>query len=238
MRSPDTDVLVILISYAASISQPLFLDTGTGNKRRLIDIKAIACSLGTELSVALPAYHAFSGCDYTSAFVRRGKVKPFKILQNRPESIEIFTRLGASRHIDDTTLKGLEQFVCSMYGHATYQDVDKLRHQIFQSRYDVSTNTSALNIKTGVDMSMLPPCKSSLQLHCQRSNYVAYVWKNSHVSHPDIPAPIGFGWELDENGLIKVQWTQGDILPQNLVNVLSSDSSSTQEAGSDEMEDM
>ena len=34
--------------------------------------------------------------------------------------------------------------------------------------------------------------------------------------------PIGFGCELSSDGLVNVQWTQGDILPQQLVDVLSS----------------
>ena len=42
VRSPDTDVLVILLAYASSLCQPVYLDIGTRNKRQMIDIQAIA----------------------------------------------------------------------------------------------------------------------------------------------------------------------------------------------------
>jgi len=187
-----------------------------------VDVKAIAAALGEDLSAALPAYHAFTGCDYTSSFVRRGKVKPFQLLQKQKQFISAFLHLGLSASVDEDTLLGIEHFVCGMYGRPTYKDINKLRHELFVSRYDVKTSGKTFSIPEGVDLSMLPPCRSSLQLHIKRANYVAHLWKNSHVAYPEIPAPIGFGWELSSDGVITVQWTQGDIMPQQLVDVLSS----------------
>ena len=80
VRSPDTDVLIILVSYSNEIVQPLLFDTGTGNKRRLL---AIATSRGLEIAKALPGFHAFTGSDSTSAFIRKGKIQPFKALVSR-----------------------------------------------------------------------------------------------------------------------------------------------------------
>ena len=82
VRSPDTDVMVLLLSYAHKIQLPLLFDTGTGNKRRLVDIQSIAASIGPEVCSGLPALHAVTGRDYTSAFVRRGKTKPLQLLQH------------------------------------------------------------------------------------------------------------------------------------------------------------
>lgn len=78
VRSPDTDVLVLLTSHTQGLAQTLLFDTGVGNKRRLIDIKAIARELGEGLCQALPALHSFTGCDTTSAFVKKGKIKPYR----------------------------------------------------------------------------------------------------------------------------------------------------------------
>ena len=39
-----------------------------------MDIKVFVDVAGPDLCAALPAYHAFTDCDYTRAFVRKGKV--------------------------------------------------------------------------------------------------------------------------------------------------------------------
>jgi hypothetical protein len=38
VRSPDTDVFVLLLNFAQRIEQTVLFDTGTGNKRRLINV--------------------------------------------------------------------------------------------------------------------------------------------------------------------------------------------------------
>ena len=57
MRSPDSDVFVILISYFLHISSHLYFDTGVGNNRRLIDVNAIANAVGLDVAKALPGLH-------------------------------------------------------------------------------------------------------------------------------------------------------------------------------------
>jgi len=41
VSSPDTDVFVLLLYYAKDIKKSLLFQTGSGNKRRLIDIHAV-----------------------------------------------------------------------------------------------------------------------------------------------------------------------------------------------------
>jgi len=82
IRSPDTDVFILLFSYAQKIRQNLFFDTGTGNKRRLLDVHGITASIGTELVTASPGFHAFTGSDCTSSFVRKGKITALKALES------------------------------------------------------------------------------------------------------------------------------------------------------------
>ena len=54
----------------------------------------IYSSLGQLLSSALPAFHALFGCDYTAAFSRKGKVCPFKCLENSKEAQCAFSNLA------------------------------------------------------------------------------------------------------------------------------------------------
>ena len=39
---------------------------------------------------ALPAFYAFAGSDYTASFKRKGKVKPFKVLEMSTKAQEVF----------------------------------------------------------------------------------------------------------------------------------------------------
>ena len=78
IRSPDTDVFILLIAYTSGMNQQVLFETGTGNKKRLLNIPAIASAVGEDIAKALPGLHSFTGSDCTSAFVRKWKVTPFK----------------------------------------------------------------------------------------------------------------------------------------------------------------
>ena len=79
VRASDTDVIVILIG-AVGQQRPelrsmanIIMDCGMGNSRRFINVSNIAEVLEQSkpgLSQALPGFHAFTGCDFTSAFYR------------------------------------------------------------------------------------------------------------------------------------------------------------------------
>ena len=73
VRSNDTDVFVLLIHHATQINAKLRMDAGVSSKntRRYIDINAIAQKITPSVCLALPSFHAFTGCDYTSSFFRK-----------------------------------------------------------------------------------------------------------------------------------------------------------------------
>jgi len=77
VKSSDTDVFVLLLAHHTNISVSVVLVTGTGNNKRMLSIDAIHDSIGSEVAAALPGFHAFTGCDTTSCFVRKGKRKPY-----------------------------------------------------------------------------------------------------------------------------------------------------------------
>ena len=92
-RSTDTDVFALMLKYAQAMDSVVF-DTGTGNKRRLLNVKQIIEIKGSDLCLSLPALHCFTGCDTISAFVRRGKITPLKAFEKFPDFIEVFCGLG------------------------------------------------------------------------------------------------------------------------------------------------
>ena len=95
VRSTDTDVLVILIGIAGrSRRRNRIIDYGSGNHRRYIDVSNIAAILNEKqdgVTEALRGMHALTGCDFTSCFFRKGKLKPFQRLvadvSDRPGSV-------------------------------------------------------------------------------------------------------------------------------------------------------
>ena len=88
IRASDTDIAVIMFHHAWKFSATLWVDTGTSNgkNRRYVNLSAIAMSIGSKMCQAMPAYHAFKGTDFTSAIIRKGKVRPFRRLESSSDA--------------------------------------------------------------------------------------------------------------------------------------------------------
>ena len=109
MRTNDTDALVIAMGckqfYDTSLK--LWLEVGTQSKNtiRYISIDQACEKFGSSLCNALPAFHAFTGCDYTASFKRKGKVTPFKLLEKSTEDREVFTEMSTEIRETAASLK-------------------------------------------------------------------------------------------------------------------------------------
>ena len=53
VRSPDTDMFIILVRFVPHINQTLLFDTGTADKHRLVNVQAVAKDLRDEINLAL-----------------------------------------------------------------------------------------------------------------------------------------------------------------------------------------
>eukprot|EP00794_Sanderia_malayensis_P000765 gene765-55_t len=95
------------------IHASLYFQTGVGNKRRILDIDSIYNSLGPALCSALISFHAFTGCDSTSAFHGKGKLKPLKTLEKCPDCLAVFGSIGSSYCVSE------EEFNMIENSHAT-----------------------------------------------------------------------------------------------------------------------
>jgi len=92
-------------------------DTGTGNKRRIIDVNKITSVLGVDVAAALPTFHAFTGCDAVNAFVGNGKKRPFDLMCEDSNYPRVFKLLGSSATEMPSAVESvLEKFLCAMYG--------------------------------------------------------------------------------------------------------------------------
>ena len=68
--------------------------TYSQNNVRFIHVVKLHRKLGDTLSRALPGCHEFMGCDYTVAFCRKGKLRPFKLLENNLKCQKVFGGIG------------------------------------------------------------------------------------------------------------------------------------------------
>ena len=80
IMTEDTDVFIIRLSVYHQISGNMYIQCGTKNRLRHIDITKVGQSLGEETCKALQGLHAFTGCDSVSAFSGRGKVSALNLI--------------------------------------------------------------------------------------------------------------------------------------------------------------
>ena len=85
IRTPDTDIFMILLHHTLSIPLTVLLDTGTGKHRQIINVSEVAESLGNGYCTSILSLYVFTGDDVTCAFKGKGKVGPMKKLQSYPK---------------------------------------------------------------------------------------------------------------------------------------------------------
>ena len=78
VRSVDSDVVIILLGKLDEImtrypDTDIWIRFGKGNTLTNISLTSVFNNIGKEIARGLPFFHAFTGCDTTSAF--KGKAK-------------------------------------------------------------------------------------------------------------------------------------------------------------------
>ena len=111
VKSPDTDVFLLLMTFAEAMGKSIIFDTGAGNNRRQINMSKLSSSIPYNLREAILGFHAFTASDTTSCFAGKGKVRPLKLLKQDPSTIDVFARLGTSKQVNEKDMSKLEAFV-------------------------------------------------------------------------------------------------------------------------------
>ena len=217
VRCVDTDVLIILLFHMLTAEGFVWMDVGhdRNNTRRYVDVTKLCGELGRKLCSALPALHAFTGCDYTAAFLRKGKTRPMDIVEKSDQFLNAFDQLGCTVDIDASTEGAVEAFVCSMYGKPNLNKINDARYAVFRDRYAPKDEEHPLAKIKGADASLLPPSKPVLHQKLLRTNLVAYVWKNADRTVPLEMDPAECGWVLQNNSF-RLKWFDGDQIPDNV----------------------
>ena len=148
----------------------------------------------------------FIGCDSTSAFQGKGKVKPWKVLQMYPKFVESFYQLGRSAEVSEELLMSSGRFVCLLYGDQTSTSVNNCRYQLFKSgKYSDDA---------------LPPNGDSLQQHIKRANLQALAWNRCLSAQLQLPPAAGNGWKLTD-GQLEIVWMTRPPAPESLLEYVS-----------------
>jgi hypothetical protein len=237
IRASDTDIAIVMLYHSHKFTAKIWMDVGISSKnsRRLICLTDIANSLGRQLCASLQAFHAYSGCDYTSAFVRKGKVRPFKLLEKEVATQQAFSNLAITEAIDEDIYRSIEMFTCRLYGaKRNPSSINEYRYCVVEKAYGPRRNSKNLLEKLcGIDGCNIPPCNRELKQHVHRSAFAARMWANA--DSPEViqrPRPAD-GWEISD-GVYEPTMFKGPQIPEEL---LADDIQVMNDDESDEVDD-
>ncbi|CAI9728850.1 Hypothetical predicted protein [Octopus vulgaris] len=124
----DTDIAVIMLYHPEKVKATVWIEVEMSgqNTRRYVNLSQIAASIGPLMCKALPGFHAFTGCDYTSSFDRQGKIRPLQILEQNTEFQYAFAKLGdADPNLETFTV--IEKYTCRIYRQISCTSVNDAR---------------------------------------------------------------------------------------------------------------
>lgn len=206
LKSQDTDVFIIcLANFSKLPSGTLYLFTGRGQHMRYINIGASVEKLGVEFCQALLGLHAITGCDSVSSFYGKGKRTCYTQFKKHPEAFDGFKGLGEDFTVAAAVRSQIENFVCRLYGEDS-TNINDVRYAVFCSPNKVSQHS-------------LPPTQDELNLHLERANYQAAIWRRATESIISPPSPDKHGWSIDQ-GQINIKWMSQDPAPANILNTI------------------
>ena len=125
--SCDIDILVIMVGLFGSSSHYIIVDNGTGKNR--IKIRIDRSTLSDKQQDALIGFHAFTGNDYVSSFLRKSKIMWTKVTED-DSMMNFCYNLGRST-LDKSFHDDAERFVCKMYNDKTISNVNSLRSKLY-----------------------------------------------------------------------------------------------------------
>ena len=190
IRTVDTDVVVLAITSAQRLNiSKLWVAFDAGKSFQFLPTHEIARALGPDWCVALPMFHAFTGCDTVSSFGGRGKRTAWDTWKAYKDVTPAFCALAArpTPQTIEEWLGPLEQFVVLLYDRTSSQEhVNEARKQLFTQK--------------GQGIDGLPPTQAALIRHIKRVTYQAghcACWTQMMIAAPQLPSPSEWGWSLE-----------------------------------------
>ena len=127
----------------------------------------------------------------------------YKVVKKSDHFKEAMARMGGSVQFEMDIFPVIQEIISECYGVKSCKSINDARYQKFCTKAKVP------------DPQQLPPTEDELLLHCQRANYVTYVWKSALVPNSNFPCPNGFGWTSVNNEL-QIKWMSKKPAPDSL----------------------
>jgi hypothetical protein len=158
---------------------------------------------------ALVGFHGFTENYYVSEFFRKGKKLCWNVMVKDNQFLEAFSSLGDVWSMSESMVQLLERYVCKLYGaKKKTSTVNVTRFELFSKKHSVENKV--------IEISLLPPCQTSLRLHILRSNFVSGMWKRTLNPVVILPNIAENGW----NDFGEIEWISGETFPENVSEML------------------
>ena len=196
----DSDVVVLAVYAFAQLTSSLnehWVTFGPGKHYRLIPAHKICAAIGLEKCLALPMFHAFTGCDTFSCFSGRCKRTAWDTWNMYPEITGQFASLMETPQLGyvDAAVDTIERFVVLLYDKTnTVSEANMARFELFARK--------------GRDVNHIPPTKGVLLQHARRAAFQAgHCWSQAIEPQIELPRPAGWGWVGTDGGKWDVMWS-------------------------------
>lgn len=200
--SEDIDVLVILTALVDKAREIYFLKPSRGKvQQKIFSSKCLEKSL-PNCKEHILFLHAFTGCDTTSAFFNKGKIKFAKNFEKRidlHDSVKVFENINED---PNNILQAGVACILSLYG------APSKAHDLNTLRYNSFIKATAKN--TSVLLSSLPPTTDAAFEHLKRVYLQIQVWLGNDVVIEN------WGWKYSNNMYIPITMNQLPA-PDNLL---------------------
>ena len=120
-----------------------------------------------------------------SSCFKKGKNQFWKLLEKFEKFHDCFSNLGLQYEMSEELFKQLEEFVCYLYG-MRIKSVNEVRWRLFEKKHKRENKIA--------DLWSLPPCQEVLRYHCQRTNFVPYIWRHSFQPMIQLEDVENHGW--------------------------------------------
>ena len=200
IRTADTDYLIIGLECREKLdpSLKIWLEVRvqSRNNFKFISVDSIYSNLEKNICKALPAYHTFTGSDFTAFLSRKGKIQPLKKLEKDVQAQIVFGYLGRLDDGQSNDFTEIDQFTCKLYDKKSLKKIDDVRTDIFMEKYKPKTDRDKISCAKKLDASMMPPCELVLLNKIRRTKFVAKLWMSSIKLSRSNNSPLNFGWKL------------------------------------------
>ena len=189
VRTVDSDIVILVIRFFTTLGLLELLGwLREWEKLRDIPIHDICSDLGPSRSMALPLFHAITGCDTISHFLGGGKKTAGASWQNTPgltETLLALTNTSSCFSLGSLHMQKLERFVVITYSRGCgLAKVNEARHRLFTSAKNTLEN--------------MPPSRAALFEHTKRALLQAsFYWNRATLVHQEIPDFLEWGGKGD-----------------------------------------